>query len=80
MGRHKKVVCEKCMRVMRQDYLKKHMKKHENVKFQEPLFSNPTSLKNDPESNSEIMKTFLNEEAIIKTLKMDDAEYKNTLE
>ena len=90
MGRHKKVVCEKCMRVMRQDHLKRHIKMHENVKYEEPSKmhenvkyeepSSPTSLKNDPESNSEIKKTFLNEEAIIKTLKMDDAEYKNTLE
>ena len=96
MGRNKKVVCEKCMRVMRQDHLKRHIKMHENVKYEEPSKmhenvkyeepSSPTSLKNNPESNfnsitsSEINKTLLNEEAIIKTLKMDDAEYKNTLE
>ena len=94
MGRNKKVVCEKCMRVMRQDHLKRHItihenvkyeessKMHENVKYEEP--SSPTSINIDPESNfntiSEIKKTFLNEEAIIKTLKMDDAEYENTLE
>ena len=91
MGRNKK-----CMRVMRQDHLKNHMKKHENVKNEEPSKmhenvkyeepSSPTSINIDPESNfnsissSEIKKTFLNEEAIIKTLKMDDAEYENTLE
>ena len=96
MGRNKKVVCEECMRVMRQDHLKNHMKKHENVnyeesskmyenvKYEEP--SSPTSLNIDQESNlnsitfSETKKKFLNEEAIIKTLKMDDAEYENTLE
>ena len=96
MGRHKKVVCEKCMRVMRQDHLKRHNKMHENVKYEESLKmhenvkyeepSIPTSLNIDQESNfnsitfSETKKTFLNEEAIIKTLKMDDAEYENTLE
>ena len=96
MGRNKKVVCEECMRVMRQDHLKNHMKKHENVKNEEPSKmhenvkyeepSSPTSLNIDQESNlnsitfSETKKTFLNEEAIIKTLKMDDAEYENTLE
>ena len=96
MGRNKKVVCEECMRVMRQDHLKNHMKKHENVKNEEPskMHENvkyeepscPTSLNIDQESNlnsitfSETKKTFLNEEAIIKTLKMDDAEYENTLE
>ena len=90
MGRNKKVVCEECMRVMRQDHLKRHIKMHENVKYEESSEmhenvkyeepSNPTSLKNDLEINSEIKKTFLNEEAIIKTLKMDDADYENTLE
>ena len=96
MGRNKKVVCEECMRVMRQDHLKNHMRKHENVnyeesskmyenvKYEEP--SSPTSINIVQESNfnsitfSETKKTFLNEEAIIKTLKMDDAEYENTLE
>ena len=84
MGRHKKVVCEECMRVMRQDHLKRHMKVHENVKNEEP--SSPTSLNIDQESYfnsispSEIKKTLLNREAIIKRLKMDDAEYKSNLE
>ena len=86
MGRNKKVVCEKCMRVMRQDNLKKHMKKHESGKFQELLFSSTTSQNADPESNFnsissfEFQKTLLNKEAIIKTMDVDDAEYKNTLE
>ena len=96
MGRNKKVVCEECMRVMRQDHLKNHMKKHENVNYEESskMYENvkyeepscPTSLNIDQESNFnsitsfETKKTVLNEEAIIKTLKMDDAEYKNTLE
>ena len=96
MARNKKVVCKECMRVMRQDHLKRHLKKHENVKYEEPLL--PTSLNIDQESNfnsitssetkktflneefSEIKKTFLNEEAIVNTLKMDDAEYEKTLE
>ena len=33
MGRHKKAACEKCMRVMRKDHLKRHMKVHENGKM-----------------------------------------------
>ena len=96
MGRNKTVVCEKCMRVMRQDNIKRHIKMHENVKHEEPSKmyenikyeepSNPTSHNTDQESNfisitsSETKKSFLNEEAIIKTLKMDDAEYEKTLE
>ena len=96
MGRHKKVVCEKCMRVMRQDHLKRHIKMHENVKYEESSEmhenvkyeepSSPTSLNIGQESNLnsitsfETKKTVLNEEAIIKTLKMDDADYENTLE
>ena len=96
MGRNKKVVCGECMRVMRQDHLKNHMKKHENVKYEESSKmhenvkyeepSSPASLNIDQESNfnsitsCETKKTVLNEEAIIKTLKMDDAEYENTLE
>ena len=96
MGRNMKVVCEECMRVMRQDHLKRHMKMHENVKYEESskMHENvkyeepscPTSLNIDQESNLnsitsfETKKTVLNEEAIIKTLKMDDADYENTLE
>ena len=33
MGRNKKAACEKCMRVMRKDNLKRHMKVHENGKM-----------------------------------------------
>ena len=31
MGRHKKVPCRKCLRIMRSDKLKIHMKQHEKV-------------------------------------------------
>jgi hypothetical protein len=34
MGKHKQVVCEKCCRVMRSDNLERHMKQHENGKFE----------------------------------------------
>ena len=80
MGRHKKAACEKCLRIMRQDNIKRHMKVHENGKFANSLFSSTTSLNSDSESNfssissSKFKKTPLNEEAIIKTMKMDAAE------
>ena len=92
MGRHKKISCRKCFRVMRSDNLKTHMKQHEDEKFDKDSFcgnslnTNTTSINIEPESkfnsisSSEIKKTLLNREAIIKRLKMDDAEYKDNLE
>ena len=38
MGKHKNVVCEICCRVMRRDHLERHMKQHENGKFEEESF------------------------------------------
>jgi hypothetical protein len=42
MGKHKKVVCGKCCRVMRRDNLERHMKQHENGKFEEDSFHGST--------------------------------------
>ena len=74
MGRQKKVVCEKCMRVMRQDNLN--------------IVTSNTSLNKDYETGSEFSsissygawKSSLNRENIIKTLEIDAAEYKRKLE
>ena len=42
MGKHKKVVCEKCCRVMRSDHLERHMQQHENGKFEAESFHEST--------------------------------------
>ena len=34
MGKHKKLTCGKCLRIMRSDYLKTHMLQHEKEKFE----------------------------------------------
>ena len=93
MGRNKQVVCQKCCRVMRSDYLNKHMKVHEknneNSLYSNSIYSSTASLHRDDESEfsssatdweAPVQKeTPLEREAIIKTLKIDDAEYKNKL-
>ena len=38
MGKHKKVVCVKCCRVMRSNNLERHMQQHENGKFEGESF------------------------------------------
>ena len=38
MGRDKKLTCEKCLRVMRRDILKRHMLQHEKDKFEKESF------------------------------------------
>ena len=93
MGRNKQVVCQKCCRVMRSDHLNKHMKVHEkyneNSLDSKSIYSSTASLHKDDESEfsssatdweAPVQKeTPLEREAIIKTLKIDDAEYKNKL-
>ena len=91
MGKHKQVVCKKCCRVMRSDVLKRHMKMHEKLREDslDSIYSSRTSLHIDDESEFSSSETdweapvqredSLQREAIIKTLKLDDAEYKNKL-
>ena len=93
MARNKQVVCKKCYRVMRSDNLNKHMKVHEkhneNSLYSNSIYSSTASLHKDDESEfsssatdweAPVQKeTPLEREAIIKTLKIDDAEYKNKL-
>ena len=88
MVKNKKVVCDKCMRVMRQDNLKRHMRQHNDEKLEHSICSSSNSLNKDCETESEFSsissfgawKPSLKRENIIKTLEMDAAEYKNKLE
>ena len=91
MGRNKQVVCQKCCRVMRSDHLNKHMKVHEkyneNSLDSKSIYSSRTSLDNESEFGSSATdweapvqkETPLEREAIIKTIKLDAADYKNKL-
>jgi len=91
MGRNKQVVCQKCCRVMRSDYLNKHMKVHEkyneNSLDSKSIYSSRTSLDNESEFGSSATdweapvqkETPLEREAIIKTIRIDAADYKNKL-
>ena len=38
MGRNKKVICGKCLCIMRRDNLKTHMKQHQKEKFEKESF------------------------------------------
>ena len=88
MVKNKKVVCDKCMRVMRQDNLKRHMRQHDSEKFEHSICSSNSSLNKDYETGSEFSSISsygawnpsLNRENIIKTLEIDAAEYKRKLE
>ena len=93
MGRQKQVVCKKCCRVMRSDVLNRHMKLHkklcEDSLDSKRIYSSRASLHKDDESEFSSSETdweapvqrepSLQREAIIKTLKLDDVEYKNKL-
>ena len=91
MGRNKQVVCQKCCRVMRSDHLNKHMKVHEkyneNSLDSKSIYSSRTSSDNESEFGSSATdweapvqkETPLEREAIIKTIRIDAADYKNKL-
>jgi len=93
MGRQKQVVCKKCCRVMRSDVLNRHMKLHkklcEDSLDSKSIYSSTASLHRDDESEFSSsatdweapvqIETPLEREAIIKTIKLDAAEYKNKL-
>ena len=92
MGRDKKVACGKCLRVMRRDTLKRHMKQHEKEKFEKEVFSSAsirsstTSLQEDCKSVSDFSSvpaytsTPINKEFIIKTMVMNADKYKQDME
>ena len=63
MGKHKKLTCGKCLRIIRSDYLKTHMLQHEKEKFEKEVFTPPsinssqTSLQEENESNFSSVST-----------------------
>ena len=88
MGRHKRISCLKCFKVMRSDHLKTHMKQHEDGKFENEfscalsLRTSKTSLDNESIISSvsasyEVSST--KEEELRRILKRDDEEYKYKL-
>jgi hypothetical protein len=88
MGKHKQVACKKCCRVMRSDHLERHMKQHENGKFEAESLSgssfsaSTTSLESNfsPVSTTRYCKPILiNEEAVLKTMDMHAEEYEGKL-
>ena len=94
MGRNKKIVCDTCLRVMRKDTLKRHLKQHEKQigKYEHESCATSTassaaSLDRDYESVSEFSSvstsyksTQINREVMIKKLETDDIDYKNKME
>ena len=88
MGRHKRISCLKCFKVMRSDHLKTHMKQHEDGKFENEsscalsLRTSKTSLDNESIISSvsgsyEVSST--KEEELRRILQRDDEEYKYKL-
>ena len=93
MGKHKKVNCRICLRIMRSNNLKTHMKQHEKDKFEKESFcsssicSSRTSIHEETECEFSLdttSKTYevstINEELVIKRLKMNNDEYNNKME
>ena len=87
MGKHKKVVCVTCCRVMRRDHLERHMRQHENGKFEGESFHGSTfsASTTSLESNFSSVSTTrsckpINEEAVFKTMNMDAEEYERKLQ
>ena len=86
MARNKKVVCVKCFRVMRRDNLERHMKQHENGKFEieslcgSSLSASTTSLESNFSSVSTTRSVSINEEAVLKTMNMHAEEYERKLQ
>ena len=91
MGRHKKVTCGKCLRIMRTDHIKRHMLQHEKEKFEMESFcsssiaTSRTSLQEE-ESESDFSSistntsTPINEEFVIKSMVIDSDEYNKKME
>ena len=88
MGRHKRISCLKCFKVMRSDHLKTHMKQHEDGKFENESScalshrTSQTSLDNESiisyvSASTEVSST--KEEELRRILIRDDEEYKYKL-
>ena len=90
MGKHKKVNCGKCLRIMRTDHINRHMLQHEKENNEKESIcgsnfnSSTTSLQEETESEfssiSTNTSTTINEEFVIKRLKMNNDEYNNKME
>ena len=90
MGKHKKLTCGKCLRIMRSDYLKTHMLQHEKEKFEKEslcgssIATSRTSLQEENESDFSSISTYtstpVNEELVFKTMVMNADEYNNKME
>ena len=86
MARNKKVGCVKCCRLMRRDNLKRHMKQHEDGKFETDSFhgsafsASTTSLESSFSSVSTHRSIKINEEAVLKTLDMHAEIYERKLQ
>ena len=71
---------------MRRDTLERHMKQHENGKFEEESFkgsafsASRTSLESNVSSVSTTRSVSINEEVVIKTMNMDAEEYERKLQ
>ena len=96
MGRHRRVVCEKCYHSMRTDNFARHMRKHEEYAKAGSLYgsvasiaSSTTSLNEKYESERDFSSvsgtpvykpSSTDKEVLIKTLLNDDTEYKEKME
>ena len=75
MGRDKKITCGKCLRVMRRDNLKRHMKQHEKEKFEKESFcgsSIGTSKSSLQESESDFSLDTTNKTYEVSTLEREE--------
>ena len=93
MGNNKKVTCRICLRIMRNDNIRRHMKQHEKDKFEKEslcsssIHSSTTFLQEDTErkfNDDTTNKTYevssINEELVIKRLKKNNDKYMQDME
>ena len=86
MGKNKNVVCAKCCRVMRSNNLERHMKQHENGKFEEESFhgsafsASTTSLESSFSAVSTTRSVSISEEVVLKTMNIHAEEYERKLQ
>jgi hypothetical protein len=79
MGKHKQVACKKCCRIMRSDHLERHMKQHENGKFEAESLSGSSFSASTTSLESNCKPILINEEAVLKTMDMHAEEYEGKL-
>ena len=64
MGRHRRVVCEKCYRSMRSDHIARHMRKHEKYGEAGSLYGSVNSIASSTTSLNEKLRDALQERKI----------------